>query len=61
MVDFNDTDNIYFHCTGGYRSVIACSLFKRQGIHNLRNITGGWNAIKEIKGIEVVKENSVLN
>ena len=61
MVDFNDTDNIYFHCTGGYRSVIACSLFKRQGIHNLRNITGGWNAIKEIEGIEVVKENSVLN
>ncbi len=61
MAEFNDTDNIYLHCTGGYRSVIACSLFKRQGIHNLRNVNGGWNGIREIQGVEVVKENSVLN
>jgi glyoxylase-like metal-dependent hydrolase (beta-lactamase superfamily II)/rhodanese-related sulfurtransferase len=61
MARFNDTDNIYLHCAGGYRSVIACSLFKRQGIHNLRNISGGYAAIKELEGMEVVKENSVLN
>ena len=61
MADFNDTDNIYLHCTGGYRSVIAASLFKRQGIHNLRNIVGGFDAIKDLEGVEVVKENSVLN
>ncbi|HEY4154083.1 MAG TPA: MBL fold metallo-hydrolase [Puia sp.] len=61
MADFNDTDNIYLHCTGGYRSVIAASLFKRQGIHNLRNIIGGYEAIKGLEGVDVVKENSVLN
>jgi rhodanese-related sulfurtransferase len=49
------------HCAGGYRSVIAASLLKRQGIHNLRNVVGGWARIKEQKNIETVKEKSVLN
>ena len=61
MADFNDNDNIYLHCAGGYRSVIACSLFKRQGFHNLHNIVGGWDEIKKLDGMQIVKENSVLN
>ncbi len=61
MAEFDDTDNIYIHCASGYRSVIACSLFKRQGIHNLHNIVGGWDEIKKISGLDIVKENSVLN
>jgi len=61
MAEFSDTDNIYIHCASGYRSIIACSLFKRQGIHNLHNITGGWDEIKKLDGLAIVKENSVLN
>ncbi len=61
MAMIEDQHNIYLHCGGGYRSVIAASLFKRQGIHNLRNVAGGWEKIKEQKGIEIEKENSVLN
>ena len=61
MAEFDDSDNIYIHCAIGYRSTIACSLLKRQGIHNLHNITGGWDAIKKLEGLEIVKENSVLN
>lgn len=61
MADINDTDNLYVHCAGGYRSVIACSMLKRQGIHNIRNITGGWAKIKEEKRIKTEKEKSVLN
>jgi hydroxyacylglutathione hydrolase len=61
MAEFNDTDNIYIHCASGYRSTIASSLFKRQGIHNLHNIVGGWDEIKKIDGLEIAKENSVLN
>lgn len=57
----NEDDNIYLHCTSGYRSVIASSILKRQGIHNLRNITGGWNQIKDLERIEIVKEKSILN
>ena len=41
--------------------MIATSLLKRQGIHNLRNVVGGWNKIKEQEKIEKEKESSVLN
>jgi rhodanese-related sulfurtransferase len=46
MADIDDTDNLYIHCGSGYRSVFAASLMKRQGIHNLRNVIGGWDKIK---------------
>ena len=58
---FEETQNIYVHCQGGYRSLIASSLLKRQGLHNIRNIAGGWNKIKEESKIKTQKENSVLN
>jgi len=61
MANIEDGHNLYVHCAGGYRSVIACSLLKRQGIHNLRNISGGWNSLKQQEKVEVVKEKSVLN
>lgn len=61
MANLEERHNLYVHCGGGYRSVIAASLLKRQGIHNLRNVTGGWGKIKDQKGIEIVKEKSVLN
>jgi hydroxyacylglutathione hydrolase len=61
MANLEEEQNIYVHCGGGYRSVIAASLLKKQGIHNLRNVLGGWDKIREQKGIEVVKEDRVLN
>lgn len=61
MANIEDQQNVYVHCTGGYRSVIAASLLKRQGIHNIRNVVGGWNKIKELEKVEIVKEKSVLN
>lgn len=61
MAIIEERHNLYVHCGGGYRSIIAASLLKRQGFHNLRNVTGGWSKIKDQKGIEVVKEKSVLN
>jgi hydroxyacylglutathione hydrolase len=61
MANLEERFNLYVHCGGGYRSIIAASLLKRQGIHNLRNVTGGWKMIKEQKGIEIIKDKSVLN
>ena len=49
LADFDEHHNIYVHCGGGYRSVIACSILKLQGIHNLRNVIGGWDAIDKLK------------
>lgn len=61
IANIEEHHNLYIHCAGGYRSVIAASLLKRQGIHNLRNINGGWAKIKEEEKAEIVKESSVLN
>jgi hydroxyacylglutathione hydrolase len=61
MANLEERFNLYVHCGGGYRSIIAASLLKRQGIHNLRNVTGGWKMIKDQKGVEFVKDKSVLN
>ena len=61
MSAIEESQNVYVHCAGGYRSVIASSMLKRHGIHNLRNIMGGWNNIKENGKIKTEKEKSVLN
>ncbi len=61
LAGFEDTQNLYVHCAGGYRSVIASSFLKREGIHNIRNVLGGWGKIKNEKNIQVEKESSVLN
>lgn len=61
MANITENQNLYVHCAGGYRSVIASSLLKRQGIHNLRNIVGGYNKIQELQKVEIVKEKSILN
>lgn len=61
LAQVEENDNVYLHCASGYRSVIAASLMKRQGIHNIRNIAGGYKAIKEQEKIEIMKDSSVLN
>lgn len=42
----------YVYCAGGYRSVIAASILKRRGIHNVIDVADGFSAIKQV-GIEV--------
>ncbi len=44
----------YIHCGGGYRSVIAASILKRNGIHNIIDIAGGMGAIRKTS-IEIHK------
>ena len=61
MANIHDTDNLYVHCAAGYRSIIAASFFKKQGIHNLHNILGGWKAIKDEPKIKTEKSLEVLN
>lgn len=61
MSPIQDEDNLYINCASGYRSVIAASLLKRQGIHNLRNVLGGWKAIKEEPKIPTEKNKAALN
>ena len=62
MANLDDNHNIYVHCQSGFRGLVAISLIKRQGIHNLRNVVGGWKAINELKDkFEFEKSAEVLN
>jgi hydroxyacylglutathione hydrolase len=61
IANLPEDGNLYVHCAGGYRSIIASSLLKRQGLHNIRNIEGGWKQIKEQPSIKVEKDTTVLN
>ncbi len=47
LSEFPDHKPFYVHCAGGYRSMIAASILKSRGIHNLIDIQGGFKAIKE--------------
>ena len=47
LASFPSEDTFYIHCAGGYRSVIAASILKSRGIHNLVDVAGGFKDIKE--------------
>jgi len=52
LSEFPEQENFYIHCAGGYRSMIAASILKSRGIHNLIDVKGGFGAIKET-GMEI--------
>ena len=46
LAEFPKDKSFYLHCAGGYRSMIAASILKARGYHNVVNILGGFSAIK---------------
>ena len=47
MASVPQEGTFYVHCAGGYRSVIASSILKARGYHNMVDVAGGFKAIKE--------------
>ncbi|MEN8704216.1 MAG: rhodanese-like domain-containing protein [Polaribacter sp.] len=47
IAEFPKKENFYIHCAGGYRSVIAASILKARGFHNVVDVAGGYGAIKK--------------
>ncbi len=47
------------HCAGGYRSMIAVSLMKREGFKHVTNIYGGFGAMVN-EGLQVVTEEALV-
>ena len=56
MSQFPVDDTFYVHCAAGYRSIIAASILKSRGVHNLVDIAGGFDALKvtELKRTDYV-------
>lgn len=46
LAEFPKDENFYLHCAGGYRSVIAASILKARGYHNIIDVAGGFGAIR---------------
>jgi len=46
---FEGDEDVFVHCLGGYRSVIAISILKARGIHNVVNVLEGFNGLKDTK------------
>lgn len=47
LAEYPKEEEFYLHCAGGYRSMIAASILKARGYHNVINVAGGFNAIKK--------------
>ncbi|MFY0605375.1 MAG: MBL fold metallo-hydrolase [Cyclobacteriaceae bacterium] len=45
MLELNRDETYHIHCAGGYRSMIAASIYKSRGYHNLVDVAGGFKAI----------------
>lgn len=48
LSEFPKRGTFLVHCAGGYRSVIAASILKSRGVHNLIDVSQGFKAIKEV-------------
>ena len=56
LSEFSKEAEFFLHCAGGYRSMIAASILKSRGYHNLIDIQGGYQALKQT---EIPKSNYV--
>ncbi len=51
LAAFSKDEPNYIHCAGGYRSMVAASLLKARGYHNVIDVAGGFNAIKNTSAV----------
>ena len=56
---FPENQPFYIHCAGGYRSIIANSILKSKGYHNLIDVLGGFSSIRNTD--IHIKENICTN
>ena len=54
VTEYDANEEYYLHCVGGYRSMIAASILKAQGIKHVIDIAGGFNNMKEA-GVKVTE------
>lgn len=46
LAEFPKDEPFYVYCAGGYRSMIAASILKSRGYHNVIDVKGGYAALK---------------
>lgn len=61
IANYEDDNNIYFIASNNYSSLIAASLFKKFGLHNIRIVNEGWSAIERIPKVQIIRDTTKLN
>jgi rhodanese-related sulfurtransferase len=69
MSELDEHFNIYIITDNGQSNTLAASLLKKQGIHNIRIVKGGWEELLQIKDKfnlestpkKATEEDSLLN
>lgn len=51
--EIDPESDLYIHCAGGYRSIIAASILKASGYHRIKNVWGGFKEIQANPDIEL--------
>ena len=46
LAEFPKDEDFFIHCASGYRSMIAASMLKSRGYHNVVDVAGGFTALK---------------
>lgn len=57
IAEFPKKEDFYVYCGGGYRSVIASSILKARGFHNVIDVAGGY---AEIRKTEIVRTDKAV-
>lgn len=52
----NKSSKYYIHCAGGYRSMIACSILKKNGFDNTIDVEGGFGSISNNTSLEILQK-----
>ena len=52
--ELNKNKNYLIYCAGGYRSMVACSICKKNGYDNVKNIYGGFGSILQSNNVHIV-------
>lgn len=60
IAGIDEEHNLYVHCGGGSRAIIAAALLKKEGYAKIRIVNGGFKAISEVPGMPTVEGNIKL-
>ena len=56
ILEIDKMDKHFIHCAGGYRSMIAASLLKRNGFKSIIDVSGGFAAIRK-ENFNILEKN----
>lgn len=61
IANYDDDQNIYLISSEISDCIIAATMFKKFGLHNIRFVNGGWQAIEKTPAVKIIRDTPTLN